>query len=150
MGKVLKALGGVFLLIVVLVAGVFIYGLIVKLGSESKAYVDNAVPILVNGWNPSELKSRASEELLPFLKEPDLGNLYIMFNRLGRMTRYNGSEGQYHTNLKLPKGIVTTASYIATADFENGPGTIKMSLIRKNGTWKILEFRVNSPIFLRQ
>jgi hypothetical protein len=152
MGKILKVLGGIFLAAVVLIGGVALYGVSVgpKLDADSKAYVDSTIPVLVNEWNPEELKSRASDQLLPFLKEPDVTNLYGMFRRLGRMTNYKGAEGDSHTTLNIPKGVVTTAAYIAAADFENGPGTIKISLMKSNGAWRILEFRVDSPIYLRQ
>lgn len=149
MGTLLKVFGVLGLVVVALMGGVVLYGFLVgpKLDSESKAYVDNTIAMLVQDWNPEELKSRSSKELLTFLKEPDLSECYAMFRKLGRMTRYNGSHGESHTNLDVPRGMLTTAGYTATADFENGQGTITMTLIKRNGHWEILEFRVDSPLF---
>jgi hypothetical protein len=153
MGKVLKVLGALFLIVIIFVAGVFIYAMTVgpQLDSDSKAYVDSTIPILTKDWNPEELRGRASMELLPLLKEPDLSNLYRMFRKLGRMTRYNGAKGEAQIKISPQNLTITTrAAYLATADFENGPATMKMSLTYTDNIWQISEFRVDSPIYFQQ
>lgn len=151
MDIVLKALGVLLVVVAVLIGGVATF--MVRVGSgldaESKAYVDTTIPILVGDWNPDELTSRSSKELLALLNDKDLANLYAMFRRLGGLKQYRGAKGEAHVMLNLPKGAVTTASYLAAADFENGPAKIKLSLIKRDGGWQILEFRIDSPIYLQ-
>src|SRR5262245_12546066 len=155
MGKFLTVLGAIvgvlFLCVLVVGGGIAAYLRSVgpELDSDSQAYVDQTIPVLVEGWDPEALRSRSSDELRPYLKEPDMGNLYGMFRRLGAMKHYDGSRGQANLFFQ-PRGIRTTAAYVAKADFENGPATIKMSLIKRDGAWQILEFRVDSPYFLQR
>lgn len=104
--------------------------------------------MLTLNWNPEELKSRASMELLSQLKESDLNKLYGTFRKLGRMTRYNGATGQAQLKLSFTQEPIT-ATYDATAEFENGPAKMNMLLIKRNGAWQINGFSVESPIFLQ-
>ena len=142
-------LGGFLFIGSLIIGAMFIYGSLngPKLDSESKEYVDKTIPILVSEWNPEELKSRADNGLLPYLKEPQLENLYTMFRKLGHLKSYNGSKGEAKLHLNLPRGVSTTASYVATAEFENGTGTISMLLVKRGDDLKILGFQINSPFF---
>ena len=46
-------------------------------------------------------------------------------------------------------GKVITAAYITSARFEKGPAQLTVRLIQNDGHWQILQFHVNSPIFLQ-
>ena len=45
-------------------------------------------------------------------------------------------------------GKQITAKYKAKAIFENGEAEIQIQLIEHDGKWKIINFQVNSPVFL--
>jgi hypothetical protein len=46
-------------------------------------------------------------------------------------------------------GKQITAKYRAKALFENGEAEILIQLIEHDGKWQIINFHVNSPIFLK-
>ncbi|HTC98495.1 MAG TPA: hypothetical protein VK734_12260, partial [Bradyrhizobium sp.] len=59
-------------------------------------------------------------------------------------------KGASNVNYTTQNGKVTTASYVATAKFENGEGRITARLIQSPaGQWQFLLFQVNSPFFLQ-
>ncbi|HEY6873033.1 MAG TPA: hypothetical protein VI298_09950 [Geobacteraceae bacterium] len=150
MKKTLMILGGIFLAI--LVAGVVGFVFIATKGSaldkDSKQYVDTAVPAIVSQWNKQELINRAGPELMKTVKDNDFEKLFTMFRKLGAFKKYTGSEGQANISVTSKHGKVTTAAYVAKADFENGPAEIQVTLIKHADKWQILGFRINSKVFL--
>jgi hypothetical protein len=126
MRKLLLALGAVFgVLLIVICAGVAF--VVVKgnaLDKESHAYVDNALP--------------ATKLLSAFHR------------KLGDLAQYKGSKGDAMMALTTQNGKVITANYIATADFEQGPATIQMKLIKHDNNWQILGFHVESKVLLER
>lgn len=149
MKKTLMILGGTFLVILVAIVIGFIF-LATKgssLDKESKQYVEAAVPAIVSQWNKQELVNRASPEFMAATKGGDLDKLYVMFSKLGAFQKYNGAEGQANMSVTSKDGKVTTAVYVAKADFEKGPAEIQVTLIKHAEKWQILGFHVNSRVF---
>jgi len=151
MKKVLMILGGVFLILVVVVAaGIGVIAIKGRgLDRESKQYVDSAIPAIVAQWNEGEISRRASPEFKAAVGDDDLKKLLTMFRRLGKLSRYNGSEGQANMSVTTAHGKVISAAYVAKADFETGPAEIKLSLIKHGDQWQILGIHVNSRVFLQ-
>lgn len=146
----LKTLGVIFIVLIVLFVGAITFTFFVgsKLKSEAKAYVDSTVPILVKDWDPNELKSRANKNMLANTNDSNLNNIYSVYKKLGKMTKYIGSNGNAIKMLNGPDGIKATAQYIITAQFENGIATITLGLFKVNESWEISSIYINSPLFL--
>ena len=143
-------LGGIFLAILVVgvVGMVFIATKGRALDTESKQYVDVAVPAIVSQWDRQELINRAGPEFMETVKDGDIEKLFTLFRKLGAFKKYNGSEGQANISVTSKNGKVTSAAYVAKADFEKGPAEIQVTLIKHDAKWQILGFRVNSKAFL--
>lgn len=150
MKKALMVLGGIFsvILVVGVIGFVFIATKGKTLDRESKEYVDVAVPAIVSQWNQQELLNRVSPEFMEATKDGDLDKLFTMFSKLGAFQKYNGAEGQANISVTSKNGKVTTAAYVAKADFEKGPAEIQVTLIKHADKWQILGFRINSKVFL--
>jgi len=146
----LKTLGVIFIVLIILFVGAITYTFLVgsKLKSEAKAYVDSTVPILVKDWDLNELKSRANKSLLASTNESNLNNIYSVYKKLGKMTKYIGAKGNAIKMLNGPDGIKATAQCIITAQFENGNATITLGLLKVNQSWEISSIYINSPLFL--
>ena len=137
-------LGYIFLaLIVVLLVG---FGSLTVIGDrldkESKAFVDAAIPAIISTWDISEIEKRASPEFNDDVDHDGLEQDFGVLQQLGSLVMYKGSTGDAHITLSLHYGYEITADYTASADFEAGSTTMRMSLIKHGGKWQILDFKI--------
>lgn len=153
MKKFLSIFGGIFLLLILVVAGFIGYALYQGRGldASSKAYVEANIPPIISTWSKDELLKRSSPELKKVISEKpeQLDQLFKMLSKLGAMHSFGDIKGDSKVSYTTQDGKVTTASYIATAKFENGEGRISVHLILLSGQWQLLLFNVNSPLFLQ-
>lgn len=152
MKKTLTVLGWIFLALLVLVGALAGYLSYIgpRLDASSKAYVDGQIPAIVSGWSGDELLKRAAPELRQVVTDKkQLDQLFANLSRLGKLKHYDGSKGEANITLTLRQGRVVTASYVASAKFENGPAQIAVRLIRHGSQWQLLYFNVRSPALMR-
>jgi hypothetical protein len=147
--KVLMIFGGVcaavLLLLVIFISFIAYTGR--GLDKESKAYADAAVVAIASQWNERDLTDRASPQFMATVKDPaDLDRVVAMWRTLGPLKKYDGSKGEANINIG-PHGKTISANYVARADFDHGSAMIKLSLIKSDGAWKILGFRVYPESF---
>lgn len=122
------------------VAAVVLLG--ISLNKESKAFVDAAIPAIVSDWDAMEIRKRASPEFNETTDYDDLQQLFDVLHGLGDILEYGGSTGKSRIMVSLGHGIMITAAYGASADFESGSAEIRISLIRHGGQWQILGFEI--------
>lgn len=148
MKKTIMFLGYVFLALLVVIgvtiASVAILGK--KLDKESKAFVDAALPAIITDWDVAELQKRASPELDESVDYDDVEEYFGSLQQLGKLEEYKGSTGDSNITISL-SGYEITADYTASADFETGSVDMQISLIRHNGQWQILDFKVSPQEF---
>jgi len=151
MKRILVVLGGIFAFILL----VGIIGFLVlnffgrRLDKESKAYVDEVIPIIATSWNSKDLLDRASPELIQVAPTEKIESLFHAFSeKLGPLREYKGSRGDAKLGFTPQMGKITTADYVAEAIFEKAPAKINVRTILHNGTWQILQFYVNSEALL--
>lgn len=154
MKKFLSILGGLFLVLIVAVAGFVGYAAYQGQGldASSKAYVEANVPPILSTWSKDELLKRSSPQLLKIVDEKpgQIDQLFQKLAKLGAMRTFGGVKGDSNTSFTTQNGKVITASYTATATFENGEAQVAVRLIQSpSGQWQFLFFHVNSPIFLQ-
>ncbi len=151
MKKLFTILGVVFLAILVVAAGFVGYAAYTgsKFDASSKAYVDDNIPKIVSTWSKDELLKRASPELRKVASDDDIDRLFTKLNELGSLQKYEGAKGDSNISFTSQNGKVVTAAYTAKATFQNGSAEIQIRLIQHDGAWSILNFHVNSPIFLK-
>jgi hypothetical protein len=153
MRKVLYTLGAIFLTLIVLVVGGFGYLAYVgnQLDRESKACVDEAVPVIVADWSADELMRRASPKLLQATKPDDFRTAFALFAKLGPLIQYKGSKGDATIFASaVGNGQTITAKYLAEATFKDGDASIDIELDKLDGVWKIRVFRVNSTAMMEK
>jgi predicted PurR-regulated permease PerM len=149
--KILIALGALFLVLIVVGGSLISYFIYqgTKLDTSSKAYVDENVPKIVSGWSTQNLIDRASPELLRAVTPIQAAKLFQKLSALGPLRKYQGSIGQAGFSYTSKDGKVISANYVAKADFAKGEAEINIKLIQHNGSWQVLSFYVNSPLFLK-
>ena len=152
MKKTIVVLGWTFLALLILVGGFAGYMAYVgpKLDASSKAYVDGQIPAIVSTWSEDELLKRAAPELRRVItSKTQLDRVFESLSRLGKLEHYDGAKGEASILFNMKQGKVVTASYVASAKFENGPARISVRLIRHGDQWELLYFNVNSPALMR-
>ena len=153
MKKFLSIVGGIFLVLVLVVAGFIGYAAYQGQGldASSKAYVEANVPAIISTWSKDELLKRSSPQLLKVVNEKpeQLDQLFHKLSKLGAMRSFGDVKGDANISYTTQNGKVTTASYVAAAKFENGEGRITTRLIQSSGQWQFLLFHVDSPLFLQ-
>jgi hypothetical protein len=120
------------------------------LDKESKAYVDAAVPAIISSWNTQELLSRASPELKQTTRPDDVERFFQTVGALGKMRKYQGSQGQSITSRILGRGTTISAEYHIEAEFEGGSAKIYVKLIKHGNLWQIGGFHVEPTYSRRQ
>ena len=153
MKKFLSIVGGLFLVLVLVVAG-FIGDAAYQgqgLDASSKTYVEANVPAIISTWSKDELLKRSSPQLLKVVNEKpeQIDQLFQKLSKLGAMRSFGDVKGDSNVSYTTQDGKVTTASYVATAKFENGEGRITVRLIQSSGQWQFLRFHIDSPLFLQ-
>jgi len=151
MKKFLSILGGIFaviVVIVIIVAAIFIPRAL-KLDREATAYIQDAVPKIVEHWNAQELIDLASPKLMSAVKSRgEIDRFFVMFRQLGALKHLDTPKGGVTSGTFSGSGLVTLGNYSAQADFEHGSATIQIQLRRVGDSWKIDGFHINSDAFL--
>ncbi len=146
MKKIFMGLGIVFAIIIV--ASVILLSIVFVKGSaldkEANAYVDKVVPIILADLKKETLFEYSSDQLKTFVPDEQMDKTFALFKKLGTFVKYNGSEGGTTMSVTSEYGKRITGYYEATADFSNGPATIKVTLIKNGDKWEILGFYINS------
>jgi hypothetical protein len=148
MKKTLMIIGGVF--VVLILAGVVGFSILAVKGKaldeESKAYVDEVTPKILATLNQETLFQYASDELKNSASQEDFDKVFAWLGKLGKFIEYGESQGEANISVTTQHGKQITAYYEAQAQFENGPATVKVTLIKKGDGWKIIGFHINSMV----
>lgn len=150
MKKILPILGVVFLGIIFLIGAAIIFWMTegTQLDAEGLAYVNTAVPAIVENWDEKELEKRESIEAKRSVNSQQLNKLFKLFKKLGKLKKYNGAKGGPSVNFYTGTGKTISGKYTAQAEFEHGMATIDLYLFKRDKEWQISGFRVNSPSLL--
>lgn len=153
MKNFLSIVGGIFLLLVLLMAGFIGYTAYQgnNLDASSKAYVEGNVPPIISTWSKNELLKRSSPQLAKIINEnpKQLNQLFQKLLELGVLRSFGDVKGDSNVTYTLQHGKITTATYVAAAKYENGKIQISIRLIQILGQWQISSFYVNSSRFLQ-
>ena len=153
MKKALAIAGGILVVLLLITGGLVGYlayqGRALDL--SSKAYVEANVPPILSSWSKGELMKRASPQLVKVLDEKpgQADQIFRKLSKLGAMREFGEVKGESKLAYNPRDGTITTASYVATAKFENGNARIDVGLVRAANEWRVLTFNVNSPLFVQ-
>ena len=146
MKKTLMILGGIFVFLV-LAGAIGLYILDVKgtaLDKESKAYVDEVTPKILANLSKETLFQYASDELKKAASPEEFDKIFNWFAKLGQFKEYKGAKGQSNMSVTSERGKQITGYYEAQAEFEKGPATIKITVIKKGDNWQVIRFYIES------
>ena len=115
-----------------------------RLDTDAKRYVDQTLPVIVDGWDPERLLAEASPELIAALPGERLAILEKDFaRRLGGLTRYNGATGEARIRLAVfPWFMAIEGRCVAEVEFHNGSARIFVRTVRRDGKWRYMSMNV--------
>jgi len=152
MKKILMVLGAIFLVIVLL--GIIGFSILAVKGSaldkESKSYVDTVAPIILANLSKETLFEYADDQLKNSVKPEEFEKMFNWFSKLGNFVEYKEPKGQANISITTESGKVITGYYEVFAEFETGPATVRIIIIKRGNDWKIIGFHINSPALFNQ
>lgn len=113
------------------------------LDSESKAFVDAAVPAIAKNWNKQKLLDRAAPELKAKATPEQLTLIFDTLAKLGPTVEYEGAKGDAVMSYGTDAGSGISATYEAKARFQNGGVILRIGLVKRDGRWMILNFHAD-------
>src|SRR5258705_5715655 len=116
------------------------------LDHESRAFVDESLPRILDGWNDEALIAVATPQLLRSASREDLDHVFATYMRLGRLLHYEPATGQATMSYTTKNGSEVTGRYVARAEFENGPASISVLITKRQEKWLIHGLQVNSKV----
>ncbi len=83
------------------------------------------------------------------VKSPeDLKQLFVMLRQLGSLKHLDTPQGGVRTGIAIDTGSTTVGNFTIPAEFEKGPATISIQLVKTGDNWKISGFGIHSKVFL--
>ncbi|MFA5073297.1 MAG: hypothetical protein WC539_05310 [Nitrospirota bacterium] len=131
------------LMIAVLSGAVIIASIKNMYDKQSQGFVDALVPVIAADWDMQVIRNHASKEFNATIDYDTLEQFLELLHGLGELQQYNGSIGEATITISLLHGIIITADFEASADFESGSAEILISLVKRDDRWQILGFTVN-------
>ncbi len=115
---------------------------------ESKAYVDEVVPMICADLRFENLAKHASKELLAAVPPEEFKKVFVWFERLGEYRAFIESSGQVHMNYAAQGDESIIGKYIAHVEFETGPAEVEIVVVKKDDGWKVQMLNIDSPAMM--
>jgi hypothetical protein len=107
------------------------------LDKGSKELTDSSILAMSEGRARDTLMERASTNLKEHLDDSALAAMASGMTGMGKLVKYEGSQGESHTAISPGKETEITAHYVANADYERGSLKFVVDLVFVKGEWKI-------------
>jgi hypothetical protein len=150
MRKFLMVMGAIALVLFAVV-GVGIFMTVrggADIEAESKPYAEESVAAIATKWNQQEFLRRALPAVRESTKSDELKRLMEAFAAgLGPLVEYEAKMANF-TVMTATQGKIVTVNYLVNARFEKGPATIRLTVVKSDGTWMIHTFFVDSPALI--
>ncbi len=148
MKKVLSIIGGLFLVLLVAVAGMIGYAAFEgsKLDAESRAYVEATLPEFLSNPTADRLTSFMAPQDRANLKATDMVSfLSYISQQLGAFQSYDDLKGDSF-QMVSPNGKSVTAKYLVHCYFDKASVTATVSLRKVGDVWSLVSvyFDVNT------
>jgi hypothetical protein len=117
--------------------------------SEGVAVVRDLAPRLMQPWAPEALSQNAAPALMNGMKPGQLEKLFRhLTSHLGPLKSIDQiNEGPFNVFVSNA-GFQVHVQYVMEATFEKGPATVRWTLLKQDGRWRIEGFFVNSDLMM--
>ncbi len=112
--------------------------------NQADSFVDKVLPEILDEWSVAKLTKYAHPYLFEQSSRDDIQKAFFLFQTLGPLKKYLGSQGKISYSLTSTGDQVISGNYSAKASFQNGDATIHIGIVLENKTWAISSFVVSS------
>lgn len=152
--RVLAIFGGVTLIVIAGVGLAALYTFYAEnnLNPAAKLYATETGAAILNAHSADELQSvlleRFSPEAQKTTTKAAIAQIAKNLNALGKLEKFYGVQTVHIQTglLGVSEGIGSRLTYTATAQYENGTGLVKMTLVSHKDTWLLNGFYVTANI----
>jgi hypothetical protein len=118
------------------------------LNKESKQYVDNVVPKILQNFDENVFFQYAAPELIKNVSKEKIEKVFKVYKKLGKFEKYIGSKGKAKVSFAIMQWKKWTyAKYTCAAKFSNGDARIKITIVKEDGIWYIYHLKIDSKVF---
>jgi len=118
-----------------------------RLGSESREFVNRAVPAIVEDWSATALLDRASPTLLEAMPPDRLRQTFSQLSQqLGEFQSAEPASCNLSARFTLD-GKVTVSRCAAAIEFENASAIVSLDLVQQEADWQVDRFSVQPEAF---
>jgi hypothetical protein len=120
-----------------------------KASAEGAIVARQTIEAVARPWNPEKVLQVAAPEWLQ-VSPPAQSRKFIAFvaSRLGTLKMCRDVQnGPWRVFFGF-NGLATFTSHVVECDFERGPASITMQLVRRNSAWAMTTMRINSDLLV--
>jgi hypothetical protein len=133
-----------FLIVLLILAGLTHIGSIQLKGKhdrrDSRQFAEATILAIADNWDANELARRATPKLSKMLTPQHLRD--IEMRKLGKIKRFDGVNWSPDPDCVKNDRSITSYSYQALVDFENGSARFILNLIKQDDKWQIFGYEI--------
>ncbi len=120
-----------------------------NLDSESKIWIDNVMPKILDSWDTNEIVLNSSPEFLGVSPTDETKRFSDWaLENYGELKRYVSSSGEAGIHI-INFSTTITAEYVVDAEFAKRQGRVFVQGIKRDGVWKIYSLHLDDNPDLR-
>lgn len=114
-----------------------------KIAASGQEFAETTLKAVAQSWSVDELAERAGEGYRGAF-DRQLIELEFERNRreLGRLVRARAKLGSFEPEVETAQGRATRVVYDGQADFDKGPGQVRLTLLYRGNDWSLESFSV--------
>ncbi|MDY6992123.1 MAG: hypothetical protein SVR94_05880 [Pseudomonadota bacterium] len=118
-----------------------------RMGEEARQFANVTMLNLLVDWNENSFLGLSSPELRQQITSEQLHDIDLIFEQLGILLNYHGAHGQlFRSNY----GWYIAARYHVYATYQQGQFAAILTLIKRQGHWRITQFEYEYALFPMQ
>ena len=143
-GGVWMALSGVGVVAIVAIVSWLMSGTI-RTQREAQQFASDAVVAVCAQWDPAALARIADPEFMKAMPEADMRRFIQGLGvALGPGLRAGATKGRISPQQDTPQGRTTTGEFVSEVECSSGTATIRQTVVKQGGIWRVRSFTVES------
>ena len=141
--SVWMALSGVGVVVIVALVSWLMSGTI-RVEREAQEFASNSIVSVCAEWDPAVLARLADPEFMKAMPEAEMRKFIEGLGAtLGPGIRSSVAKGRVSPQRNTPEGKTTMAEFVSEVECAKGTATIRQTIVKQDGVWRIRSFSVD-------